>query len=431
MSKLEFKTIEDIRLGEKLLYAKHDSGVQIYFCPKKDYTETFVMFGTHFGSVDNCFKPQGEEEFVTLPDGIAHFLEHKMFENESGIDVFNLFGEYGANANAFTSFDKTVYQFSCTENFKKNLEILIKFVQEPYFTEQTVLKEQGIIGQEIRMYQDNPGWQLLITLLDAMYYNNPVKIDIAGSSDSIAKITDKLLYKTYDSFYNPNNMVLAICGNVSQEDILSVCDKYLKTVEAKSVERKTVAEPENVKQSVVSKKMSVSIPHFAIGIKDNVVGLEGTAFTDREVAMNILLEMLFGKSSDIYNNLYDAGLINDSFEYEYDISKTYALSMISGESRQPGKVFEIIKQEIAKLAKTGVDIKQFERNKKALYGRDINVFNKTDDVVYEILNSTFNNTGFFDNFNAFNRVEVEDINALLSEFTEQKMALSIIDCVEE
>lgn len=199
------------RLGEQYIRVVHPSGLTILLCPMPDFATTYALFGTNYGSVDNCFKTDPEAEFTKLPDGIAHFLEHKLFESEDG-DAFSLFAETGASANAYTSFDKTCYLFSCTDAFIPSLKALLTFVQAPYFTQQTVEKEQGIIGQEIRMYEDSPGWQVTFQLLEALYHDNPVKVDIAGTVESIAQIDADLLYRCYHTFYNLSNMVLSIAG---------------------------------------------------------------------------------------------------------------------------------------------------------------------------------------------------------------------------
>ena len=207
------KEIKSDRVGDKYYEVEHSSGLKIFIYPKENNNSTYAVFGTKYGSVDVNFKTSDEKETNTVPAGIAHYLEHKLFESEDG-DAFTRYAKTGASANAYTSFDKTCYLFSCTENVYESLEILLDFVQTPYFTEQTVQKEQGIIGQEIRMYDDDPQWRVMFNLLRAMYHNHPVRVDIAGTVESIAEITPELLYKCYHTFYNLNNMVLCVAGNV-------------------------------------------------------------------------------------------------------------------------------------------------------------------------------------------------------------------------
>jgi predicted Zn-dependent peptidase len=212
------------QLDETLYFETLDNGLKVYILPKQGFNKTFVTFTTKYGSVDNEFVPLGKNEFVRVPDGIAHFLEHKMFEKEDG-DVFQQFSRQGASANAFTSFNRTAYLFSSTDQVMKNLETLVDMVQTPYFTEQMVEKEKGIIGQEIMMYNDNPDWRLYYGVIENLYKNHPVKIDIAGTVESIAKITAEQLYECYRTFYHPSNMLLLAVGNVSPEEVISFLKK--------------------------------------------------------------------------------------------------------------------------------------------------------------------------------------------------------------
>ena len=222
--------ITNARIKEEYLRIKHKSGATILLYPMKGYSTAYALFATKYGSVDTTFKTNEDPDFVTVPEGIAHYLEHKLFENDE-CDAFDLYAKTGANANAYTSFDKTAYLFSCSQKFEENLRILLGFVQEPYFTDATVAKEQGIIGQEIRMYEDDTGWRVFFNCLQAMYEKNPVRIDIAGTIESIAKIDKDLLYRCYNTFYNLNNMVIAVAGNFDVDKTLEICDELLKPSE--------------------------------------------------------------------------------------------------------------------------------------------------------------------------------------------------------
>ena len=243
-------------IGESYVKAVHSSGLKIYILEKPQYNSCYAIFGTKYGSIDNCFSVNGEQ--TQVPEGIAHFLEHKLFESEDG-DAFSKYAKTGAHANAFTSFDKTCYLFSCSNLFYENLEILLSFVQSPYFTEATVQKEQGIIGQEIRMYDDSPGWRVTFNMLLAMYKNHPVRIDIAGTTDSIAKINANLLYKCYNTFYNPSNMFLCIAGNVETEKILKMVEKGIKESTSLEIERVKPNEPQEVLKPVVEQPTLVHL----------------------------------------------------------------------------------------------------------------------------------------------------------------------------
>ena len=232
---MELKRVESARTGDFYYKGRHPSGLDIYLYPKENGRSTRAVFGTKYGSIDNCFQRSDEASAETFPEGIAHYLEHKLFESEDG-DAFARYAETGANANAFTGFESTCYVFSCTDRLYDSLRILLDFVQSPYFTEETVAKEQGIIGQEIKMYEDLPGWRVFFNYLQAMYHSHPVRKDAAGTIESIAEITPEHLYRCYNTFYNLNNMALVLSGKFDVDKVITVCDEMLKP----SPDRKSV-----------------------------------------------------------------------------------------------------------------------------------------------------------------------------------------------
>ncbi len=421
----EFLTKENKAIDEKYYYLKHKSGLSVYVVPKNHGT-SFAVFGTDFGSVDNHFKVDGTEH--TLPDGIAHFLEHKLFENEDGIDTFKKYAEYGASANAYTSSDRTVYLFSATENIPESLEILLDFVTHPYFTKETVQKEQGIIGQEIRMYDDNPGWRLYFNMLTALYHKHSARIDTAGTVETIAEITPETLYLAYNTFYNLNNMALCVCGNISPDDVLAVVDKVIGTVAPSiSVERLFPDEPESVYKKEISQNLAVSMPLFSVGIKDTNQPTSGIAFAKKQAEYEIILEILFGKSSDFYTELYADGYINSSFSAGYEGHENFGFCEISGYSREPDKVYDRILCEIEKFRKTGFDKEGFERVKRVLYAYNIRTFNSTDDIANSFLGCIFKGYSMLDYPECISSVTFEDITKrLMKDFTHEKIVLSKI-----
>ncbi|MDR3551883.1 MAG: pitrilysin family protein, partial [Clostridia bacterium] len=305
---MSFEVIESARLREKVYHLHHETGAEIYIEPKHGYASNYAIFGTRYGSIDNLFSLNGE--LIAVPEGIAHFLEHKLFESEDG-DAFQRYARTGANANAYTSFDRTCYLFSCTEHFSESLEILLDFVQKPYFTEKTVQKEQGIIGQEIGMYLDDPNWRVFFNLLGALYHDHPVRIDIAGTQQSISEITADLLYKCYHAFYNLNNMVLCVSGDLEPEAVLETADRLL--IKAPPMQAKAVFkdEPSTIVTSRVEQRLSVSVPLFHIGFKESPS--QGKALARSEAINGILLEIVGGDASALYRRLYDGGIINASF----------------------------------------------------------------------------------------------------------------------
>ncbi len=412
------------RLNEKYYSIHHPSGLEILVFPKPGYRSTYAVFGTRYGSIDTCFRRSGEADFIKVPEGIAHFLEHKLFESED-LDAFERYAQTGASANAFTSFDRTCYLFSTTGNFKESLEILLDFVQSPYFTPETVQKEQGIIGQEIRMYEDEPNWEVLFGLLRAMYHNNPVRIDIAGTVESIAQIDDKLLYSCYNTFYNLHNMVLCVSGNVTPEEVLEVADRLLKPAEKIEIERKFPEEPKEVVSHSVSKKLSVAVPVFAIGFKEECEKPERTLKEKIETA--ILLEILAGNTSNLYKDLFEQGLINTSFGAEYFNGFGYASVIFTGESKEPEKVQEALKKEIFRLREHGIDPNDFERARKLLYGRTVMSYNDIEAIADNMVNSYFSGNGLFDSIAIYETVTLADITKRLAEQLDcDNTAISVI-----
>ncbi len=379
---MSFEIFENKNINEKYYYKKHKSGLDIYVIPK-NHTTGYAVFGTKFGSIDNHFRVNGEE--IKVPDGIAHFLEHKMFENEDGVDTFKKYAEYGASANAYTSSDITVYLFSATSSMNENLEILLDFVSHPYFTKETVDKEQGIIGQEIRMYDDNPNWRLYFNMLRAMYKNHPVNIDTAGTVETIAEITAETLHKTYATFYNLRNMALCVCADISPEDVEAVCDKVLSEAPELYVERIYPDEPKEVNLPEICEKMQVSMPMFSVGIKDPVQFEEGEDLAKKSAEMSIILRVIFGKASDFYSRLYSEGLINSSFSAGFDSHSAFSYTEIAGLSKDPDAVYKEIKKEIALRREKGIDEEEFNRAKRALYAASVRVFDSTDDIANSFL----------------------------------------------
>lgn len=401
------REIKNKLLNDSYYEIDHSSGYKIFVYPKENYSSSYAIFGTKYGSIDTCFRLEGQENFTEIPEGIAHFLEHKLFESEE-LDAFARYAKTGASANAYTSFDKTCYLFSCTDNFEDSLEILFDFVQNPYFTEQTVQKEQGIIGQEIRMYEDEPGWESLFVLLRAMYQNHPVRIDIAGTVESISHITADLLYECYNTFYNPANMALAVAGNVTVEQVLRIADKMLRPNENRKIERKFKEEPATVVEKTMVKNLPVSMPLFAIGFKEDI---KTPCRTLKEsVVSNLLLDIVAGKTSSLYERLLDEGLINTTFDTEYFEGYGYSAHIFTGESHEYEKVREYINEELKRVMENGVNEDDFNRIKKKHYGNFIMNFNDIDSISNSLIGAYFNGEGLFQQLEVLESITVEDVN---------------------
>lgn len=421
---MNIKEVRNELLNEKYYDIDHPSGLKILVMPKENYSSTYAIFATKYGSIDTMIQ-MSDGSFKEIPEGTAHFLEHKLFESED-LDAFERFAKTGASANAYTSFERTGYLFSCSANFKKNLEILLDFVQNPYFTQATVEKEQGIIGQEIDMYKDAPDWEVMFNCLRTMYHNLPVRIDIAGTQESIAQITAKTLYGCYDNFYNLHNMVLAVAGNVDVDEIVEVADKVLKPVEGKMAQRKVIDEPEEVIDSYIEEKLSVATPQFMFGFKESWDTPERT--TKEEISMEILLDMISGQSSEIYKRLFDGKLINNSFGFEYFTGFGYSCVLFAGESNDPKKVAEEIVGEIGKFRETGFDKTAFERTKKKLYGRMIMGMNDIEGLANNMAVSYFAGEDVFTDFEIFKTVTLDDVNDIFKKtLDENRSVLSVIN----
>lgn len=423
------KEIKSEILGEKYYVVEHKSGLKIYVMPKENYSSAYAIFGTKYGSIDNRFKRSDQDDFTEVPEGIAHFLEHKLFESEE-LDAFQRFAVTGASANAYTSFDKTCYLFMCSDHFDDSLRILLDFVQHPYFTPQTVQKEQGIIGQEITMYYDEAGWMSTFNLLRCLYKNHPVRIDIAGTVQSISKITDKLLYDCYNTFYNLHNMALAVVGNVTPQQVLSVCDEQLIDAPELSIERSFEPEPREIVKTYDEYHLSTSIPVFSFGYKEACD--KPTQSLKTIIETNILLDIIAGDSSPLYKRLFDRGLINSSFSKEYFIGHGYEAIIFDGESRQPQAVADEIKNEVARLRRDGIDPALFEAVRRKSYGREIMSYNDIDSVANALIEADFSSYGIFDALEEYKKVTKEDIQSRLAQVMDEKYcALSVVKSEEE
>ncbi|MDD2361497.1 MAG: pitrilysin family protein [Oscillospiraceae bacterium] len=424
-----WKEIREPHTGDVCFKLAHPTGLTIFVCPKKGYASSYAVFGTRYGSIDTVFYKDRDHEPTHVPAGIAHYLEHKLFENEDA-GAFERYAKTGASANAYTGFDRTAYLFTCTDRLEESLEILLDFVQSPYFTEETVAKEQGIIGQEIRMGEDSPSRQVLFNLLRALYHKHPVRIDIAGTVESIAKITPELLYGCYNTFYNLNNMVLAVVGNATPELVKKVADRILKQGEDKMVERAGVDEPPEVVQPRTVQKMPVSAPLFYLGFKDYFPDGKNSRTPEEIIAAGVLLEILAGRSSGLYNRLMERGLINSSFDSDYFDGPGYGIWLFGGESSDPDAVARAISDEIERLRKDGIPAADFEAAHKAMYGRQVSALNDIENVGDILISDFFAGRSPFSAIDAAAGLKLETVERLLNTcLLEHQMALSIVSPV--
>lgn len=352
---------------------RHKSGLNVVFLPMKNYNTSYAMLGADYGSVDTEFLVNGKK--VSVPAGTAHFLEHKLFENEDS-DAFEEYAKTGASANAYTSFDKTCYLFRTTQNFKESLEILLKYTLNPYFSEKTVKKEQGIIAEEIKMYQDNPSWRAFFGVLSGLYHNHPVRTDIAGTVESISEITPEVLYDCFNAFYNVNNMVLAVSGAFSKEEVFESLDKMIKESRPVKVEKILTNEPKTVKNSLVKCNLPVSSPVYSIGFKGSV---DSGNILKEELLAALSLDILAGDISDFYRDMYNSGIINNSFSTEVFSGKDYLSFIFEGEGGKPEEVLNNITKSVEKIKKD-FPKELFETAKRELFGRHIRATDSVDNI---------------------------------------------------
>ncbi|HPU02051.1 MAG: insulinase family protein [Firmicutes bacterium] len=417
-------------LQEKLFCYTIYPGMPLYVLPKPGYQKKYAIFAAHFGSIDNRFRVDGTGEELILPEGVAHFLEHKLFEDERG-NVFDRFAAYGASSNAFTSFTYTGYLFSTTDHFPECLELLLDFVQEPYFTEETVSKEQGIIGQEIRMYEDDPEWRVYFDLMQSLYHRHPVREDIAGTVESIARITPELLYHCYRRFYHPGNMALFVAGDVDPEQVRRQVEENIARRnyrELGEIVRLQPNEPATVARQRITREMVVSEPLFNLGFKDPAVTrLEGDALLRRESAMEIMLDMIFAPSEPLFNELYEDTLIDDRFNAGYTAEKSYAFVLIGGETRDPEQLYERIMEAIARAKRVGFSAEQFERHRRDRLGSFMRRFNSLEFIANNYLAYLFRGTDLFNYPAVLRQITLEEVQLLLEEvLVPERHAVSII-----
>ena len=418
--------IENLKVQEKVYVEKLKNGLTVMIIPKKGVQKKYAIIGTNYGSNDSKFIVPGEDKETEVPKGVAHFLEHKMFEQESGINSLDTLTALGVEANAYTTNDHTAYLFECTENFYPALDELMDYIQHPYFTDENVEKEKGIIGQEIMMYDDYPEWKVYLNALEAMYYEHPIKLDITGTIETISHINKEILYKCYNTFYNPSNMVMVVCGDFEPEKLLEEIKKRLINKEANGeIKRIYPKEKEDIVKNKVEEKMDVSQPLFVIGIKDKIADTKERV--RKHIAVEILLNMIIGKSSKLYKELYEEGLLYATPSLDYEFSKDYAHILITGQSPKPEIVYEKFKQQVNNMKNTTIDSQEFNRIKKRIYGEYIKEYNDVSNIARMFLADFFKEINSFDYLEEMLIINEQYVDQVLkSVFNDTKMVLSVI-----
>ena len=416
--------IENNKIKEKVYIEKLENGLTIMAFPKKT-KKKYIIWSTNFGSIDNKFCINGSDELIKVPDGIAHYLEHKLFEQENGRNSLDALTTIGVDANAFTTNDHTAYLFECTDNFDEALEEFMDYVQNPYFTDENVEKERGIIEQEIMMYDDYPEWVVYMNLMKAMYKNNEINIDVAGTKETIAEIDKDKLYTIYNTFYRPENMVLVVCGNFIPEEIIPKL-KSMITMKSRdfSVKRVYNEEPKEIVKNYIEQKMDISMPIVMIGYKD-------TNFEDskvkRDLGIGILGNLLFSKSTKLFENLYENGKIIDEPSIDYEFSKTFEHVLIQIKTDYVEDVLNELNNEINNLKNNGISQDDFERVKKLIYGYLVKDYSDVSTIATNLVEEYFMEINPFEYFEEFNSITKDYVESILNEvFVEDKRVVSVI-----
>lgn len=424
---MDIEKVQFDKAGEVLCTYEHSSGLKAFVIPKRGYSKKYAAFAANYGSIDNEFIIPGEKDVTRVPDGIAHFLEHKLFEQKDG-NVMDKFSELGSNPNAYTSFNKTVYLFSCTDRFDENFSLLLDYVQNPYITQESVENEKGIIDQEIMMYQDNPGWKVCFNLLKALYERHPVRIDITGTIDSISRIDRETLYKCYNTFYHPSNMIVLAVGDVDPESVFEKVESAVPHREPRPpVNRIYPGEPAHVSSDYIEEKLAVSIPMFQAGYKSNFHGEKGIELLMYETAVRLLLELLIGRSSELYEQLYEEGLLNSSFGADVSFEKQYAYSVMGGESPDPVQVRDRFCRALEEAKKNGLDKSAYERLIRSFHGRFMRQFNSVERTAHLFISVYFKGVSMFDYLDVYDKISFEYVSEVLYDhFKPESLAMSVI-----
>ena len=412
------------RIGEEVIWVTLDNGLPVCIVPKKGFSRKYALFATRYGGMDMRFRLNGQ--WLDTPAGIAHYLEHKMFDTEDGNALQEL-AMNGAEPNAFTSNAITCYYFDSTEKFYENLEILLSFVSVPYFTDESVEKEQGIIGQEIGMIEDNPEWQVYKQLMQSLYHTSPARTPVAGSVESIREITAQTLYDCHRAFYTPANMCLVVVGDVEPQQVLDIARRVLPKDSGELIERDYGAEePTEAARAYAEEHMEVSMPSFLVGFK--CPPQHGGEEQHRFAAIGELAcDVLMGESSPLFTRLYSQGLINGTFDSAYDLLPGAAYVFCGGDSNDPEAVQQAVLDEARRVVREGVDPAYVQRLRRASFGASIKSLNS-----FEAIASTAAE-GCFQGYDPFRFPEVYDsitqqdlLDFIRDNIRPERMALSII-----
>lgn len=416
-------------LKERLYHEKMENGLDVYLLRKEGFSKTYGLFATKFGSIDTRFVPLGKNEMIKVPDGVAHFLEHKMFEMPDG-DASDAFSKLGAATNAFTSSSRTAYLFSTGDHEKECTELLLDFVQDIYLTSENVEKEKGIICQEIKMYDDDPDWQNYFGAIRNLYVKHPVAVDIAGTCESVNETQIDDLKTCYHTFYHPSNMVLFIIGNIDPEKMMDVIrqNQAAKSFSAPvPIVREKIEEPESIAKDKTVTEMDVVMPKLTLAIKINDLPTEPMMRIRRELAMNIILDMLFSKSSSLYHEWLAKGLINDTFSGFFTQERDYSYIQMGGDTAKPEELEIALKQLVESLPDYPFEVTDFERIRKKTMGNFIMMFNSPENIANLFIRYHFEGFSAFKLIDVLNDLTFEDLNQAKKCFKIDKSTIHLVN----
>ncbi len=427
MNRIDVKVSNE--LNEKTYMTELSNGLQVYICKKEGFKKKIGMFGTKYGSVINEFLDISTNKKITVPNGVAHFLEHKLFEQE-GANALDLFSKIGVTSNAYTSFDHTVYFFETIDKYQEAISLLIKLVRTPYFTKENVQKEQGIIGQEISMYDDEPSYKVYFNALQAMYKENPVRIDIAGTIESIANITDETLYKCYNTFYSMQNMFFIVIGDVDINSTIEQIEQEIKKYDNSKQSRAQIkifdkSEPNEINISRIDKNMDIYMQEMCVGYKLNIVSKQ--ELIKRQIVADFISDMYFSRISDFYKEQYNLGLLNDEISFSYEGTNTFSHVIIISETKNADQLFNNVKNYIEKIKNEEIDEELFELIKRKKMGEMLLSCDNLDTSYRKIIDKILNNTNMYDDVEIMKKITINDIKEFLLLLNEKEnMVVSII-----
>ena len=416
------QVIENKLIDEKVYVEELENGMKVFIAPKKNTNKKYIIWATRYGSIDSHFIEPVNGREVKVPDGVAHYLEHKMFEQENGVDSLYKMMALGLDANAYTTNDHTAYLFGCTENFYEGLDELMDYVQHPYFTDENVNKERGIIEQEIQMYDDEPTWKLYYNCINCLYKNNEITIDTAGTKESISHITKEILYDCYNTFYHPTNMVMAVCGDFDPEELLEEIKKRLiKKDREGEIKRIYAPADDKINKKEMIQKMDIGMPMFMIGYRDFM----NENAIKKEVAASLIYTCILGEATDNYQKLYSDGLLIDSLDFDYEFSKNYSHILISGES---DKYKETIEQVCNHIENDDINEADFERAKKRAYGQCVMNYNDVAKVARMYMTHELNGLNPLDYIDVIKDITINEVNEIKKKiFKEENRVVSVIE----